>query len=676
MQRKLPIGNIAVVECPVKWPDFWTAPLASIRGVGPERAAQLTRLNLEHIGDLLLHRPRRYEDRRHMQTICDWPPGTTGLTRGHIVAAGIKRMRQRRQSLFECIVEDGTGRLHCRWWNLPYLKNQLHVDDELLIYGKLTGAKQKAVDHPEIEKVDADGGAGADGDPQIHLKRIVPIYPLTDGLPQRWLRSLTWRLLETYQSQIPELWPEPAVPARADAIRSVHFPISLDEVESTRARLALDELLELQVEIQRRRHLLWQRTRCVPCGGDNRHVKPFLKGLPFKLTESQTTVLRQIRGDLSGQIPMRRLLQGDVGSGKTVVSACAMLMAIESGACAVLMAPTEVLAEQHYKTFSNWLKPLHLNASLVTSGQRDDTATSGVDPDVIIGTHALLHDGMPAQRVGLVIIDEQHKFGVTQRDQLVQKGNHPHLLVMTATPIPRTLGLTLYGDLDLSVMDRPPADRAPVRTYIRTQASLPKVWKFVATELAAGRQAFIIYPRVDESGQDGLKGVTAEWEHLRAKFSAFQVGLVHGRLPRETRERVMDGFRGNEIQALVATTVVEVGVDVPNATVMVIENAEQFGLAQLHQLRGRIGRGPHPSTCILIANDRTAQSRQRLRAIAATSDGFELAEADLQLRGPGEFLGQQQSGLPSFRFTDLTRDHALAERARDTAKRWSQKGVL
>jgi ATP-dependent DNA helicase RecG len=384
---------------------------------------------------------------------------------------------------------------------------------------------------------------------------------------------------------------------------------------------------------------------------------------------------------------MRRLLQGDVGSGKTVVAACCALMALESGYHVALMAPTEVLAEQHFANFTNWLAPLGIAVELQTgsrktgevqsqrNGDQAQEPPSNIQPPptLTIGTHALIEAGFAPENLGLVIIDEQHKFGVAQREQLVRKGNYPHLLVMTATPIPRTLGLTLYGELDVSVIDELPPGRGSIKTFVRTADKLPKVWAFIREKLAQGRQAYVVYPRVEESGPNGVKAVTKEFESLRQTLAPFGIGLVHGRLrPKETEE-VMTAFRAGKVQALLATSLIEVGVDVPNATIMLIENAEMFGLAQLHQLRGRIGRGAHDSYCILVAAAKSREARARLRVLEDTSDGFRIAEEDLRLRGPGELLGQQQSGTPRFRFGDLTKDFDLIQQARELAACLSSK---
>jgi ATP-dependent DNA helicase RecG len=664
-------------------PNQQTPPLArpvtALHGVGPERAAQLARLEIRTVEDLLLHRPRRYEDRRHLVPIAQLQLGEAVTTRGTVVALGVKWFKQHTKSIFELILDDGTARLHCRWWNLPFMEKYFAVGNEVIVFGKPVQLKPRTMDHPETEVVEEGE------DPIIHFSRLTPVYPLTEGLPQRWLRSLIWRTLTQLEGQIPEPWPEAATlqlalpfPTRAKAIRMLHCPETLADTETARRRLALDEFVELQRQIQLRRRNFETKATALPCGGDNHLIKPFLARLGFKLTEAQTKVLRELRQDLSGPHPMRRLLQGDVGSGKTVVAACCALMALESGYHVALMAPTEVLAEQHFANFTGWLGPLSIAVELQTgsrkSGQvQSQEAGAGVrqQPTLTIGTHALIEAGFAPENLGLVIIDEQHKFGVAQREQLVRKGHYPHLLVMTATPIPRTLGLTLYGELDVSTIEGLPPGRGSIKTFVRAADKLPKVWAFIRDKLAEGRQAYVVYPRVEESGPNGIKAVVKEFETLQQTLAPFLVGVVHGRLrPKETEE-VMAAFRAGKVQALLATSLIEVGVDVPNATIMLIENAELFGLAQLHQLRGRIGRGTHDSYCILVAAAKSREARTRLRVLEETTDGFRIAEADLQLRGPGELLGQQQSGMTKFRFGDLAADFELIRQARDLAARLS-----
>lgn len=672
-------------------------------GVGPERAQQLAKLGIRTVEELLLHKPRRYEDRRSIRPIMELGADAPCTIRGRVVAMGTRRLKDGRRTVFELVLDDGTGRVHCRWWNLPFMEQYFKVGQEVFVFGRRSSFKPPTIDHPETEVVESDE------DDFVHLNRIVPIYPLTEGLSQRWLRSLIWRTLNRLENQIAEPWkgavltgglelvsasgsrqltlneaPLQPMPSRARAIRMLHFPESLAEVELARRRLALDEFIALQCRMQARRKRFESWAVALPCGGTNQLIKPFLGRLGFQLTDAQKRVLREIRRDMAGRHPMRRLLQGDVGSGKTAVAACTALMAIESGFNVALMAPTEVLAEQHYQTFRQWFEPLGVPVELLTSskktvqtpkvqpGRESGHATTSVNPrspTLFIGTHALLEAGFAPANLGLVIIDEQHKFGVAQRERLVRKGKYPHLLVMTATPIPRTLGLTLYGDLDVSVIDELPPGRGAVRTFVRTREQLPAVFEFIRAKLAEGRQAYVVYPRVEEDETGTVKAVTKEFDALKKTFAPFKVGLLHGRLRSKQKDKVMTDFRAAKLDVLLATALVEVGLDVPNATVMLVENAERFGLAQLHQLRGRVGRGAHESYCILVAGTMTPEAHERLKILERTADGFELAEADLKLRGPGELLGLQQSGMPRFKFGDLTQDFGLVQHARAVARK-------
>ena len=583
------------------------------------------------------------------------------------------------------------------------------VGREFLIYGKLDNEKKpRTFTHPETEYCEP-------GDDEfIHVNRIVPIHPLTEGLTARVMRSIIWRALEKYENELQvagcklpvekpvtaehnepstfNLQPSTLLPERANAVRMIHFPEELSDVEFARQRLALDEYVALQFQIQSRRKKFEALSKALPCGGDNHLMKPFLAALGFKLTAAQANVLKEIRTDMAGAHPMRRLIQGDVGSGKTAVAACSALMALESSFNVALMAPTEILAEQHYRNFVRWFEPLGVTVLLQTGSRKDaalqvegcklkvqktagftrkEPVTCNLQPaTVTIGTHALLTGGFDLPKLGLVIVDEQHKFGVAQREALVRKGNYPHLLVMTATPIPRTLGLTLYGDLDVSVIDELPGGRGAIKTFVRTTEKLPKVFDFIREKISAGRQAYIVYPRVDVADTDkDIKAVTKEFATVQKALTGFKVGLLHGRVKAVEKEAVMAEFRANKIQVLVATSLIEVGVDVPNATIMLIENAEHFGLAQLHQLRGRIGRGAHESFCILISDALNEESQARLKIMEETTDGFKIAEADLKLRGPGELLGQQQSGAMRLRFGNLAEDLNLIRQARELVKK-------
>jgi len=668
-------------------------PVTALWGVGSERAKLLARLNIFTVEDLLLHKPRRYEDRRRFLSIRDLKLKETATVRGKIVAAGMKRWKKGTRAMFECVFDDGTALLHCRWWQAqPWMEDYFAVGREFVIFGKAEALRPRTIDHPETELVEPED------DEYIHVNRIAPIHPLTEGLTARVMRTLVWRALEKFEGDILE----PALPVRraspsaplpetemrrarsdgscqlpshANAVRMIQFPEEFSDIEFARRRLALDEFIVLQAQIHERRKKFEANAQSLPCGGDNHLIKPFLAALGFKLTNAQTRVLRQIRADLRAPHPMRRLLQGDVGSGKTAVAACSALMALESGFNVALMAPTEILAEQHFRNFEKWFAPLGIHVELqtgsrkTTSGERrsaTNLATRHSSPvTLFIGTHALLTSGFEIPRLGLVVIDEQHKFGVTQREQLVRKGHYPHLLVMTATPIPRTLGLTLYGELDVSVIDEVPPGRGRVKTLVREAEKLPKVWPFVRGKLSAGRQVYVVYPRVEDIGDSGIKAVTKEFANLAKLLAPFRVGLLHGRLSGREKDDVMTAFRAGKTHVLLATSLIEVGVDVPNATVMLIENAEMFGLAQLHQLRGRIGRGTHESFCILISDAPEPDPRARLKVLEETTDGFKIAEADLKLRGPGELLGREQSGMPNFRFGNLIEDLDLIQKARE-----------
>jgi ATP-dependent DNA helicase RecG len=676
------------------------SPVTAVWGVGAERAKLLARLDIFTVEDLLLHKPRRYEDRRKFLPIRDLKLKEPATVRGNIVAAGVKRFKKGTRAMFECVFDDGTARLHCRWWQAqPWMDDWFAVGREFLIFGKPESLKPRTIDHPETELVEPGE------DEFVHVNRIVPVHPLTEGLTARVMRTLVWRALEKFEKEIAEppvgrvapRAPSPEntgrrarsdapyqpFPSRANAVRMIHFPEELTDVEIARQRLALDEFVALQFQIQSRRKKFEAVSKGLPCGGDNHLMKPFLTALGFKLTAAQTNVLREIRADMAGVHPMRRLLQGDVGSGKTAVAACSALMALESGFNVALMAPTEILAEQHFQNFQKWFEPLGVKVEMQTGSKKTSNiqhptsnnedsraAASRIThhASLFIGTHALLTGSFDLPKLGLVIIDEQHKFGVAQRETLVRKGNYPHLLVMTATPIPRTLGLTLYGDLDVSVIDEMPGGRGQIKTFVRMTDRLPKVFEFIREKISGGRQAYIVYPRVEVVDTDkDIKAVTKEFENVQRALSPFKVGLLHGRIKPADKENVMADFRANKIQALVATSLIEVGVDVQNASVMLIENAEHFGLAQLHQLRGRIGRGAHKSFCILISDAQHPEAQARLQILEQTNDGFKIAEADLKLRGPGELLGQQQSGAMRLRFGDLAEDLNLIRQARELA---------
>lgn len=641
------------------------SPVRYLKGVGPERELLLNKLAIYTILDLLLHKPKRYEDRRNFCKVCDLNDGMQAAVIGRIVALGTRVYPKSQKVAFELMLQDSSGILLCRWWNMPFLERVFHNGQDLVVYGQCKrSGKYLLMEHPETETIDPDGT-----EPFIHIGRIVPIYPLTEGLTQRMLRSIIWTAIELTElpTEIYPFRPPHQTLELKVAFRALHFPQSEQEIELARERLAFDEILPLQYKLQQRRLLLCKKAISPICCGTNHLMKPFLQSLEFELTAGQIKVLKEIRHDMGSKTPMRRLLQGDVGSGKTVVAACAALIAIESGYQVLFMVPTEILALQHFERFKKWMEPLKVPVRLCISSTAP--VSSSTEPTIWIGTHALLNRQFYRERIGLVIIDEQHKFGVTQQESLVRRGLYPHLLVMTATPIPRTLALTIYGDLDISVLDCIPEGRGILRTFIRQEKALPKIWEFVRQQLEKGRQAYVIYPRLQEQESElELKAATQEYQRLQTMFNPFKVALLHGNLSTAQKLSTLKQFQSNQIQLLVCTSVVEVGIDVPNATVMVINNAERFGLASLHQLRGRIGRGPYPAYCILVTSTTKPETWARLKALEKLQDGFKVAELDLQLRGPGELVGRLQSGFPDLKFFEFHRDLLIAEKAKEFAK--------
>ena len=562
------------------------------------------------------------------------------------------------------------------------------------MYGKLGKSKSGTwmMMFPDFELIENDD------DSFIHIDRITPIYNLTEGLPQRLMRRIMFQATQRAAFSTPEFYPAPPqMILRQEAFRIIHFPDSFQAEEQARQRLAYDEFFVLQcvVALRRLSRVTAHRHRAMKAGDLSQR---WMAALPFAPTKAQRRVMGEIDRDLAQGPPMNRLLQGDVGAGKTFVAIYAMLKAVEAGEQAALMAPTQILAEQHALNLRRWLEPLGIRVDLFTGNTKNkkadrlqggeidlfslkngpptgtsaatSTAATKLIGSVVVGTHALLYDRYAADKLGLIVIDEQHKFGVLQRLALSRKGQNPDILVMTATPIPRTLGMTLYGDLDVSILDELPPGRQRIITQRRSVKELDKFWAFLLKQVGEGRQAYVIYPLVEESEKVDAKSVKAEFEKLKKLLPDAKLGLLHGQLDGAEKERVMTAFRAGEIQVLLSTTVIEVGVDVPNATVMLIENAERFGLAQLHQLRGRIGRGKHLSYCVLVGEPKSLESWKRLRIMEETTDGFRIAEEDFKIRGPGNIFGTEQSGLPPLRFASLEHDYELLTRARNDAARF------
>ena len=511
-----------------------------------------------------------------------------------------------------------------------------------------------------------------DEEKSIHLRRITPIYPATEGLSQRLLRSIIYRLLQDLDTApIEPLLPEDLKDGdRAEAIRAIHFPESWESLTAAREHLVLSEFFAMQMLIASRRADSHARVSAAHCGrGDL--LEKFLGTLPFEMTTAQKKVIAELEQDLAAKHPMNRLLQGDVGSGKTVVAIAAILLAVEAGYQAAFMAPTQILAEQHYTVLRRWLEPLGVKLSIRTAARREENFLPLLEgnekADVIIGTHALLYEKVSFANLGLVVIDEQHKFGVAQRARLTSREPAPDVLVMTATPIPRTITMTVYGDLDVSILDEMPRGRGKIITAVRDSSKLGEVLSFLRKQLEAGRQLYVVYPLIEESEKLEAKAAATEYDRWRERLHPYFCELLHGRIPGPEKQEIMERFRRGETTVLISTTVIEVGVDVPNATVMLVENAERFGLAQLHQLRGRIGRGEHKSYCILLTSEPSSEAAAKLAVLEKTSDGFEVAEADWELRGPGDLLGTAQSGLPALKIGNLRRDAELMRRARRAA---------
>ena len=660
-----------------------SAELRFLKGVGPRRGEELARAGLRTAEDLLHRFPIRYEDRGRLRRSSDLRPGETAALCGEVVSCGLRRTRRQGFSLFEMLARDIAGMFRVVWMNQPFLQEVFSAGQRVALFGKVEWRDPGGLrlTNPQYELLGQEGD-----DDAIHTGRIVPVYERVGSLTPKLLRRLVHGLLETLPDDLDDLLPEAIrrrhrLPARRDALRLAHFPApetSVDELDRFRSlaqvRLILEELFLFQLGLGRRRAARAAETKPHRVRVDDRIRESARAVLPFALTQGQKTALRAIVEDLQRPHPMNRLLQGDVGCGKTIVALLAALVAMENGLQVAFMAPTELLAEQHHLSIRPLLAGSRFTVAMLTGSTpaRERRATAAAIEsglvDLVVGTHTLVQEGLRFRQLGLAVIDEQHRFGVLQRATLRDKGRNPDVLVMTATPIPRTLALTAYGDLDVSTIRELPPGRRPVRTTLETAGRRHAVYEFVGRRLAEGRQAYVVFPLVDESEKIDLRAATAAADELAPLLPDHEVGLVHGRMRADEREAVMRRFAAGEIHLLVATTVIEVGVDVPNATVMVVEHAERFGLAQLHQLRGRVGRGARQSYCKLLYQGPLGDvARARLKAVAGTTDGFRIAEADLQLRGPGEMLGTRQSGVPTLRLANLVRDHALMETAREEA---------
>ncbi len=653
------------------------ASVTTLPGIKKTFAERLARLNVSTIGDLLSLYPRRYVDYRTLKTINQLEVGERVTVLGTVWESSVRDSR-RGLKIVNCTLSDQTGTIEITWFNKPWLADRLKPGTQITVSGEIDEYLGRLIfREPEWEVVDKR---------LLHTGRLVPVYPLTEGITQKWLRSLIGdRILARYQPRLPDHLPPERrqhmnLLSLEDAVRQIHFPDNLDRLEAARRRLAFDELLFIQLGVMRQRQA-WRSEPGRPVTVSTTLVDAFLASLPFQLTAAQIRSLQDILSDMQRSVPMNRLLQGDVGSGKTIVALAAMLVTAAGGGQSALMVPTEILAEQHYQAITTILArfcemhpefdiPVRLLTGSTPAGQRQTIYAEIADgtAKLIVGTHTLIQETVEFNDLRLAIVDEQHRFGVQQRTLLRDKGYHPHVLVMSATPIPRSLALTLYGDLDLSVIDEMPPGRQTIETHWMAPLERERAYTIVRLQIEAGRQAFVICPLVEESESVEAKSAVEEYERLSKEiFPDLRLGLVHGRMKAAEKDAVMKQFRQGELDILVSTAVVEVGIDVPNATVMLVEGANRFGLAQLHQFRGRVGRGAHQSYCLLLADITTEEAKARLRIISETSDGFRLAEEDLRLRGPGEFFGTRQSGLPDIQLARLS-DMNLLELAREQAQ--------
>lgn len=658
------------------------APVSTLPGVSTAYTARLRRLDILTVGDLLYHFPHRYDDYSTLKPINQLEYGEEVTIVGTVWESGTRRTRGGGE-VVTSVIADASGTIEAVWFNQPYLTRQLRPGRRIVLSGKIDEYLGRlTLQSPEWEPLERE---------LIHTGRLVPVYPLTRGLSARWMRRLTKRVVDHWAPGLQDYVPE-AVRQRAGlmglstAVRQIHFPDDRQAADEARRRLSFDEFFFIQLGMLRQRQK-WQSQAGMPIPTNQALLQAFQKSLPFELTGPQQSSIDHIVRDMAQPQPMSRLLQGDVGSGKTVVAAAAMLMVVAAGKQAALMAPTEILAEQHYRTLSElladtegWGLERPVSVALLTGSlnrverRKVYTALASGQGDIVVGTHALIQRHVTFHDLALVIVDEQHRFGVVQRGTLRGKGGSPHMLVMSATPIPRSLALTVYGDLDISVIDELPPGRQQIETRWLLPRERERAYAFVKAQIEKGRQTFILYPLIEESDKVEARAAVEEYERLqREVFPGLEVGLLHGRMKGKEKDEIMTRFRQGEIDILVSTSVIEVGIDVPNATVMIVEGADRFGLAQLHQFRGRVGRGEHRSYCLLLSDTaspddpQTRSTWERLKAIEGTQDGFVLAEKDLELRGPGDFLGVRQSGLPALRLASLSNLQVL-EQARAEAK--------
>ncbi len=648
------------------------SPVQYIKGVGPKRAAYFKRLNIESVRDLLFFVPHRYLDYSSILKIKDIKINDEATIIGRVHLVEIKRAR-RRGEIVNVLLKDETGSIVLKWFNRPDLKGKFKIGEWLMVSGKVTFFYSKQLVNPLYEIIGEEGSTA-----EKTGGTIIPIYPLTEGLGIWDIRRAVSIALDLCLNEITETIPEYLVkknnlPFLKKAIKDLHFPQSVVDSNQARQRLVYDEFFYFELALARRKMFI-KNQEGVVLKRTGILTERFLKMLSFELTEGQKKIINEIANDMARSKPMNRLLQGDVGSGKTVIALYALLIAVESGYQGAMMVPTEILAEQHYLNHSKMLEEIGVKSVLLTSsvkGSARDEILNQIqsgEAKIVFGTHALIEEGVSFKNLGLAIIDEQHRFGVMQRAALVNKSVNPHFLVLSATPIPRTLALTLYGDLDISTLNEKPAGRGEVISKVIMESEKAGIYKFINSELQKGRQAFVVCPIIERSEKLELKSATEVYNEICKIFPNFSVGLIHGRLNTQERIKIMSDFREGLIRTLVATTVIEVGVDIPNATIMLILHPERFGLAQLHQLRGRIGRGGEQSYCFLLLSKYVMrETYERITFFEKNNDGFVLAKKDMQIRGPGEILGKRQHGLPDLKIADLEQDQEILFRARDDA---------
>ena len=655
-----------------------SAPLTVIQGIGPKYAETLARLGLNSLEDLLFYFPRRYDDYSQLKPISRIFYRDDVTVIGSIKSVAARPIRGGRFTLTEAVITDGSGDLRLTWFNQPWIANRFHEGMQIVVSGKVDQYLGRLImNNPEWEPLDQE---------QLNTNRIVPVYPLTASVTQRWLRRIMYQTVSYWSGKVEDFVPQSIkqannLPDLSSALQEVHFPANQEKLHTSRQRLAFDEIFLMQLGVLRQKQA-WQNMTGTPFKKDDEWVNQQITKLPYQLTNAQNKVLADLRSDLASGSPMNRLLQGDVGSGKTIVAALIAAMVTSEGSQAAFMAPTGILAEQHYRTLGKLLAdPMDESALLkpeqicllvgdTTASERKVILEKLADGSIklVVGTHALIEDPVIFKDLQFVVVDEQHRFGVDQRAQLRSKGTNPHLLVMTATPIPRSLALTIYGDLDLSVMDEFPVGRQNIDTFVFYPRERESVYDRIRTQLDLGYQVFIIYPLVEQGDNDEAKAAVEEHDRLKKEvFSKYKLGLMHGRMKPDEKDQVMKSFRDHDIDVLVSTSVVEVGIDIPNASMILIEGANKFGLSQLHQFRGRVGRGTAKSYCILIPESESDSDNERLQAMVETNDGFLLAEKDLDQRGPGDFLGSRQSGFADLRMASLT-DIRMIEIARKAAQ--------